>query len=59
MNLVPYLGSAVMLLGAAALVAITHLSMDADGPLFERGKRWEIACQFTACAVAFIAGWQL
>lgn len=59
MNLVPYIGSLVLLAFAGALVGVSHLSMDPDGPLFEPGKRIALMLQAAACAVAFIAGWQL
>lgn len=59
MNLVPYLGSLTLLVTAATLVLVTHLNLDPDGPLLERGRRTEMGLQLLACAVCFIAGWQL
>ena len=61
MNLAPYLGSIVLLAFAAGLVGVTHLSMEPEGPLFDlgNGKRTELLFQIAACAVAFVAGWQL
>lgn len=59
MNLVPYLGSATLLLFATALIGVTHISDDPEGPLFKQGDRTNLLLQLTACAVCFIAGWQL
>ena len=59
MNLVPYLGSLALLVFAAALVGVTHLNLDPEGPLLEPAKRTDLLLQLSACAVSFIAGWQL
>lgn len=59
MNLVPYLGSAMLLVFAAGLIALTHLNTDRDGPLFEEGQRIELLLRLAACGIAFVAGWQL
>lgn len=59
MNLVPYLGSLALLAFSAGLIGVTHLNIDIDGPLLEPGKRTELLIQFAACAVSFVAGWQL
>lgn len=59
MNLVPYLASATLLVFAAGMIAVTHVDTQPDGAFLEPGARLPLTIQLVACAVSFIAGWQL